>query len=124
MRDVLFFLASLASVVAASPIEAPAPTTTTTTTSSPASTTTTPSPATETTETVIELTESPLPNLDNLCMGLGLNDASNIGPIDNTNIGDLLDLGALEECVGDTIHDKPLSHVLSGLGGLLGSGED
>ncbi|KAL3469174.1 hypothetical protein BJX99DRAFT_241927 [Aspergillus californicus] len=112
MKTILVLLACLAFAVAI-PIEpaelTPTSTTTTTATSTSTSTTT----ATTRTTATTESTETSKPNISNLCQG----------KYSDTGLAGVLSLGKLEECAGNTIGDRPLSHILDSIPLLSGSWE-
>ncbi|OJJ61377.1 hypothetical protein ASPSYDRAFT_43325 [Aspergillus sydowii CBS 593.65] len=107
----MLFGASWLALAAATPIDpsaaaAPTPASATTATES----TTVTAAASQTT---VEVSKTPKAELGNLCSGGADNSQSDSG----------LSLGKLEECAGNTLGDKPVSGLLSGVGGLLGGGK-
>ncbi|KAL4805428.1 hypothetical protein BDV18DRAFT_161083 [Aspergillus unguis] len=103
MKTILLTSACLA-LVAASPVNPPAPTPTTTTATTTTTTTTTSSTTSSTTA----------PSIGNLCQGAG-------GSQPSGGLGGILNLGKLEECAGNTLSDKPLGGILGGVGGIIGN---
>lgn len=81
-------------------------------------------------QTTVEVSKTPKAELGNLCSGGGKKpieamhrECTNFYADDNSQSDSGLSLGKLEECAGNTLGDKPVSGLLSGVGGLLGGGK-
>ncbi|KAL3490029.1 hypothetical protein BJX62DRAFT_238483 [Aspergillus germanicus] len=108
-RKIIMFAAWLTAALVSPrqppPTSAPEPTSTTTTT-----------PITVT-ETITE-TNTVEASLGNLCIGLPLTVVQSVAAVLTASLGDLLPLGKLQECAGNSLSEKPLT----GLFGLVGGG--
>lgn len=120
--------ASWLALAAATPIDpsaAAAPTPASATTATESTTV-----ATAASQTTVEVSKTPKAELGNLCSGGGKKsieamhrESTNFYTADNSQSDSGLSLGKLEECAGNTLGDKPVSGLLSGVGGLLGGGK-
>ncbi|KAL2816978.1 hypothetical protein BJX63DRAFT_430028 [Aspergillus granulosus] len=56
-------------------------------------------------------------NVGNLCIGVPLSDVHSVAAVPTASLGDLLSLGKLQECAGNTPSNQPLTGLLGLLGG-------